>query len=82
MKEEQKEKSMVQKVCEELGISQSELARRLDIGRSSISKWSNGEKIPSVAQVALELMLENNEQKQKLKIIDDFTTLLGIRNKK
>jgi len=63
--EEAKTTNIVKQVCQELGINQSELAKRLDVGTSAISEWKNG-KIPKMAQLALELMLTNKRQQNQL----------------
>jgi len=78
--QEAKTTNIVKQVCQELGINQAELAIRLGIGRSAISKWNNGN-IPVIAKTALELLIENHKQKNELKILDSFTELLTQRNK-
>ena len=74
-------KNIVQEVCEELNISHAELAKKLKIGRSSISEWKNGtRKIPNGTLLAMQLLIENNKLKKDLKVIEDFKKML-VRTK-
>ncbi|NPA55370.1 MAG: helix-turn-helix transcriptional regulator [Epsilonproteobacteria bacterium] len=59
--------NIVKKVCKELGITQKELAERLGVPQSTISGWAKGD-IPKMTQLALELLIENKELKEKLNI--------------
>lgn len=54
--------SIVKRACKELGINQKELAERLGITPSAVSNWAND--VPKTAQLALELMVENNQLKK------------------
>lgn len=60
--------NIVKKVCAELGITQAELGRQLDVPSSTVGTWASG-KIPKMAEVALELMLENKRKDEILKAI-------------
>jgi DNA-binding transcriptional regulator YiaG len=64
------QENIVKKVCSELNITQAELGRQLDVPSSTVSTWSSG-KIPKMAQVALELMIENRKKDNLLKCIKD-----------
>lgn len=59
--------NIVKRACKELGITQKELADRLGITPSAISQWGND--VPKTAQVAIELMMENNQLKKDIKVI-------------
>jgi len=61
------ETNAIKKACKILNITQRELAERIGITPSAISQWGND--IPRTAQVALELMIENNILKNDLKTI-------------
>lgn len=63
-----KNENIVKKVCAELGISQAELGRQLDVPASTVGTWASG-KIPKMAEVALELMLENKRKDEILTAI-------------
>ena len=63
---EEKEENLVKKVCKEYGITQTELSKRLDIPRGTIGRWTSDGNIPRGITIALNLMLENKELKNKL----------------
>jgi len=69
-KKEDKEENIVKRTCKELGITQKELAERLEVSPSSISDWNKGE-IPKMTKLALELILENKNLKYKLNIFKE-----------
>ena len=68
-------KNIVQRVCKELEINQTKLGKRLGVSQSSISDWNNG-KIPKMAQLALELLIENKQQKEKLQKVAEFYEII------
>jgi transcriptional regulator with XRE-family HTH domain len=55
---EEKEENLVKKTCRELGITQKELAGRTGFSEESISKWSNGGKIPRSAENFFKTIIE------------------------
>lgn len=67
----EKEENIVKRVCKELGVTQAELARQLDVSPATISDWAKGN-IPKMAEMALMLMLENKEIKQHLENVKNF----------
>jgi predicted transcriptional regulator len=74
---------LIERVKKELGMSQSDIARKFEIGESAVSEWvSKKRKMKAPPKIALELMLKNNEQQKRLKIVDSFTELVSenIRN--
>ena len=64
---EEKKDNLVKKVCKELGVTQKELSEMFGLTTSAISQWN--EEVPKVAQIALELMIENYRLKNDLNII-------------
>ncbi|MCD4699779.1 MAG: helix-turn-helix domain-containing protein [Phycisphaerae bacterium] len=50
--------NIVKSTCQELGITQKELAERLGVTTSAISQWNTD--VPKMAQIALELLIENH----------------------
>lgn len=60
--------NIVKRVCKELGITQRELAERMDIPESTIARWKNGD-IPRLADLYLNALLENVDLKTKLEAI-------------
>jgi len=73
---EEKEENLVKQVCKEYGITQTELAKKLDIPRGTMGRWSSDENIPRGMSIALSLMLENKELKDKLLAIKLFKEVL------
>jgi predicted transcriptional regulator len=74
---------LIERVKKELGMSQSDIARKFEIGESAVSEWvSKKRKMKAPPKIALELMLKDNEQQKRLKIVDSFTKLVSenIRN--
>ena len=74
---------LIERVKKELGMSQSDIARKFEIGESAVSEWvSKKRKMKAPPKIALELMLKDNEQQKRLKIVDSFTELVSenIRN--
>ena len=70
------EQNIVKKVCAELGITQKELAEELDVPQPTVTRWSKGD-IPKMTKIALELMLENKELKEKFEILKKAHKILA-----
>lgn len=66
--EEQSNENIVKSVCKELGITQRELAERMDIPESTVARWKGGD-LPRLAELYLNALLENIELKSKLEAI-------------
>lgn len=62
--------SIVKDTCAELGITQKELADKLEVSPASISDWAKGN-IPKMTELALKLLIENKELKHKLQIFKE-----------
>ena len=69
--------SIVKKVCREYGITQIELAKRLDIPRGTISRWVSTGNIPRTANLALNLMIKNRELERQLDTFRAFKEALN-----
>ena len=74
---EEKEENLVKKVCREYDITQTELAKELDIPKGTISRWVSTKKIPRTAELALNLMLKNRELENQLKSFKIFREALN-----
>lgn len=75
--EEEKPKlNIVKEYCQELEITQKELADKLKVSEPTIAKWNKGE-IPKMAQLALDLMLENRAYKNKLQKIKEAQSIIS-----
>lgn len=67
--------NIVKRACKELGITQKELAEKLGITPSAISQWGND--VPKTTQVAIELIIENNQLKKDIKAILEGQAVLN-----
>ena len=72
--------NIVQEVCKELNINQSELAKKLDVTTSAVAQW-NSKEIPKMAKKAMEYLLKSYKQEQQLKTIKEFQKVLQDLNK-
>ena len=63
-----KENNIVKRVCTELGITQRELADRMEIPESTVARWKSGD-LPRLAELYLKALLENIDLKSKLEAI-------------
>jgi DNA-binding XRE family transcriptional regulator len=69
---------LIERVKKELGISNAELAKKLKVGRSSISEWGNGKRyVPYGTLLAMKLMIENKRLKDDLKVVNAFSSLIN-----
>lgn len=59
--------NIVKEVCKELNITQKELSEILGVPQTTISGWATT-KIPKMAELALNLLIENKTLKEKLEI--------------
>jgi len=72
------EENLVKKTCRELGITQKELAEKLNLSLPTINRWSSDvSKMPVLGEIALSLMLENHSYKLKLKTIKEAQNILS-----
>ena len=69
---DKKEENLIKKVCKEYGITQTELSKRFDIPRGTLGRWASEGNIPRGFKIALDLMLENKELKNKLTALKLF----------
>ena len=69
------DENIVKRTCKELGITQKELAERLDVPQPTIARWQSGD-IPRMAKLALKLMLENKELKDDMNILREAHKIL------
>jgi len=69
--------TLIERAKKELGMSQSDIARKFEVGTTTVSDWiKQKRKITATAKLALELMLKDKEQQKELEIIGSFMTLL------
>jgi len=64
---------LIERVKSELGMSQSDIARKFEVGESAVSKWTKKRaKIPTGTKIALELMLEKNKEQKTIKLMKEL----------
>jgi len=72
------DENIVKKTCKELGITQKELAERLEVPQPTISRWaSSTDDIPRMAQKYLELLSETESLKEKFEILKQAHKILS-----
>jgi DNA-binding transcriptional regulator YiaG len=68
---------LIERVKKELGMSQSDIARKFEVGTSTVSKWAKKKVLmPTSAKVALELMIEKKEDKRIIDSIKSFSNII------
>lgn len=58
--------NLVKKVCDELDVTQKELAEMIEVSKPSIERWSQSGHIPKSSEKLLKLFLENKKLKNEL----------------
>jgi len=61
------DENIVKKTCKELGITQKELAERLEVSKPSVDRWASTGEIPDSSKKLINFLLENEYLKQELK---------------
>lgn len=61
------EENIVKRTCQELGLTQKELANLVGVTTSAISQWNS--EVPRMAEVALTLLIENHHLKKDIESI-------------
>lgn len=72
------ENNIVKRVCKELGVTQKELAEKIGVHEGTVRKWSSGETTPDWAAKFLDLIIENEKNKE---IVLKFKEVLNLLNK-
>jgi len=68
---------LIERVKKELGMSQSDIARKFEMGTSTVSKWAKKKVLmPTSAKIALELMIEKKENKKIIDSIKSFSDII------
>ena len=69
------EENIVKRACKELGVTQKELAEMMGVSPQAVSQWQV--ETPKTIQLALELLIENKELKEKLGIIKKAQNIMN-----
>jgi len=74
---------LIEKVKKELGMSQSDIARKFEVGTSVVSKWSNGKTPITVStKIALELMIERKKDEKIIDWVRNITHVMELVKQK
>lgn len=76
MANDNEEENIVKKTCQELGITQKELAERLGVNDGTPAQWSSKGNIPEMAQKFMEQLIENKTLKEQVKMFTDALNML------
>lgn len=74
-----KEQNIVKRVCKELGVTQKELGELLDVPSGTVSRWASTGDIPKMAEMALKLLLENEQYKKGTEALKTAFKLLNLQ---
>jgi DNA-binding transcriptional regulator YiaG len=70
---------LIEKVKIELGMSQSDIARKFKVGTSVVSKWAKGKaSMTEATKIALELMIEREQDKKIIDWVRDIPQIIDL----
>ena len=72
----QPEENLVKKTCRELGITQKELAEKLDVPLGTINRWSYTQHIPEQHIIFMKLLVDYRLMQNKLQEMENFLQFL------
>ena len=73
-----KKDNVVKKVCDDLKITQKELASILEIPEGTVSSWAVKNEIPRLGKKAIEFYTQNQKNKEIIDSYKSFTKLLNV----
>ena len=68
--------NIVKRLCKEIGITQKELARVLEVPEGTVSSWAVKNEIPRLGKKAIEFYIENKKKEEIIKSYKNFVDLL------
>ena len=68
--------NIVKRLCKEMGITQKELAKILEIPEGTVSSWAVKNEIPRLGKKAIEFYMQNQKQKEVIKSYKNFVDML------
>jgi len=75
--------TLIERAKKELGMSQSDIARKFEVGTSVVSKWSNGKTPITVStKIALELMIERKKDEKIIDWVRSITDIMDLVKQK
>ena len=68
--------NIVKRYCKEIGITQKELAKVLEVPEGTVSSWAVKNKIPRLGKKAIEFYIENKKKEEIIESYKNFVNLL------
>ena len=68
--------NIVKATCKELGISQKELSEAIGASEGTVRNWSSSNELPLWATKSIELLKENQKNKEIVETIKKLSTLI------
>jgi DNA-binding transcriptional regulator YiaG len=68
--------NIVKQLCKEMGITQKELSKILEVPEGTVSSWAVKNEIPRLGKKAIEFYMENKKQEEIIKSYKEFVHLL------
>ena len=72
------DENIVKRTCKELGLTQRELAERLEVSKPSIERWASTGEIPESSKKLIYFFVENEKLKKEL---NELKNALNVLNK-
>jgi len=74
-KAQKTKENIVKSFCNELGITQKQLAEILEVPEGTVSSWAVKDEIPRLGKKAIEFYIQNQKNQ---KIVDSYKTFLNL----
>ncbi len=68
--------NIVKRYCKEIGITQKELAKVLEVPEGTVSSWAVKNEIPRLGKKAIEFYIENKKKEEIIESYKNFVNLL------
>ena len=68
--------NIVKRLCKEMGITQKELAKVLEVPEGTVSSWAVRDEIPRLGKKAIEFYIENRKKDEVIQSYKNFVELL------
>ncbi len=68
--------NIVKRLCKEIGITQKELARVLEVPEGTVSSWAVKNEIPRLGKKAIEFYIQNRKKDEVIQSYKNFVELL------
>ena len=68
--------NIVKQLCKEIGITQKELAKVLEVPEGTVSSWAVKNEIPRLGKKAIEFYIENRKKEEIIQSYKSFVDLL------